>query len=113
MQLPEEGSSSITPQIDLSPKPFASPPIQDGQKTKTMDGIPTQVPSVTPGTYTKNNWIATNKTLEPGDADAVSQKVHKVLRQYRECGSLRSQSRCKKNKLRAEPFLDVITLLSI
>ena len=35
-----------------------------------MDGIPTQVTSVTMGTYTNNNWIATNKTLEPGDADA-------------------------------------------
>ena len=56
--LTEHGPSSIPPQIARSPIPFPSPPIQDGQQAKTEDGIPTRFPSVTPGTYTNNNWIA-------------------------------------------------------
>ena len=67
--LPEQGPSSIPPQIDLRPKPFPSPSIQDGQQASNKDGIPTEVPSVTPGTYTNNNWMATNKTPEPSDTD--------------------------------------------
>ena len=67
--LHKQGPSSIPPQIDLGPRPVPSPSIQDGRQANNKDGISTQVSSVTPGTYTKNNWIATNKTPEPGDAD--------------------------------------------
>ena len=69
--LPEQGPSSIPLQVGLRPKPFPSPSIQDGQQAKNKDGIPTQVLSVTPGTTTNNNWRATNKAPEPGDADAT------------------------------------------
>ena len=68
--LPEQGPSSIPLQVDPNPRPFPSPSIPDGQQALTKDGIPTQVPSVTPGTYTNNGWTATNKTPETGDADA-------------------------------------------
>ena len=67
--LPEQGSSSIPPQIDLRTRPLPSLSIQDGLQAQARDRIRTQVPSDTPGAYTNNDWIATNKTLEPGDAD--------------------------------------------
>ena len=72
--LSEQGPSFLPPQIDRRPRswsrPFTSPSIQDGQQAQTTDGIPIQVPSVAPCTYTNNGRTATNKTPEPGDADA-------------------------------------------
>ena len=68
--LPEQGLSSIPPQIDLRRRPFPSPSIQDGLLALTKYGIPNQVPSVTPGTYNHSGWTATNNIPESGDADA-------------------------------------------
>ena len=68
--VPEQGPSPIPPQIYLRPKQSPSPSIQDGRQALTKDGIPTEVPSVTPGMHTNNGWTATNKTPELGDADA-------------------------------------------
>ena len=83
--LPEQGPSSIPPQIDLRPKPFPSPSIQDGQQANNKDVIPTQVPSVIPGTYTNNNWTATNKTPSPASPmqDALGYPATTTLYQRR------------------------------